>query len=583
MQSVFHWGTSIPKPKRIGGPRSHGACGSCRKSHLKCDETRPSCKRCAVMGYSCEYKQWQKKAGRPITCRATQRTILPATDAKIMTNGRVSGPSTTDFSESAESSPQDSPRCHVQIQWRYSGASEEQVHPHEMILSCQLDIPRAPIPINFFTIHMPFKSRELFHYFYKADQALEVIGHKQHQDCLVSVMEHAHAFRNALLIASLHYTLNTGNSQHFQSTFLFHKLQTIRMVNDWLVNQTSESVTCIIRQIASLCFVELCLGEIANAETHLNGIVSLLKQIGPCGTDEADPTQQELADRYFIFTYTLVAGFKGRLGALLRINSQRNVYDLSQQEALDMTYAITRSEVSTGGLRIKLSAIRLLPSLLAPIPLGSTLKDINGLGTIISLRSMTDKVDEARKEYFTEVESLRGVFDAAWATGAASQVLANYVASHIQSTSIHDTQTPPLNFPYRFTTTCCAMYIATNLYMHRVLGICDPGVIERSTSEHMMYLYRRDLSRMYARWKDDPGHDGDFIFWQLMIGAIHICAYEPDSDVAVFFSCSIRDWSRRVGIKQWLNARAALRRVTWPIMPEEGSPAQLVWNKAHGV
>lgn len=30
MQSVFHWGTSIPKPKRIGGPRSHGACGSVR-------------------------------------------------------------------------------------------------------------------------------------------------------------------------------------------------------------------------------------------------------------------------------------------------------------------------------------------------------------------------------------------------------------------------------------------------------------------------------------------------------------------------------------------------------------------------
>ena len=134
-------------------------------------------------GYSCEYKQWQKKAGRPITCRATQqRTILPATDAKIMTNGRVSGPSTTDFSESAESSPQDSPRCHVQIQWRYSGASEEQVHPHEMILSCQLDIPRAPIPINFFTIHMPFKSRELFHYCKSYDRWDFKIWYTQ--DCL---------------------------------------------------------------------------------------------------------------------------------------------------------------------------------------------------------------------------------------------------------------------------------------------------------------------------------------------------------------------------------------------------------------
>ncbi|KAF4448417.1 hypothetical protein F53441_8172 [Fusarium austroafricanum] len=481
---------------------------------------------------------------------------------------RVPDPFTTDLAESAESSPRDSPRCQAQIQWRYSGASDEQVHSRETIPSFQLDIPKAPNPINSFIIHMPFKSRELFHYFYEADQALEVIDRKQHQDwyipfpfTLVSVMEHAHAFRNTLLIAGLHYSLNTGNAQHFQSTFLFHKLQTIRVVNGWLANQTSDSVTSIIRQIASLCLVELCLGEISNAETHLNGIVSLLKHISRCATDDSDPTQQELANRYFIW----------------------NVYDLSQQEALDMTYTITRSEVSTGGLRIKLSTIRLLPSLLAPIPFGSTLKDINGLGTIISLRNMTEKVDEARKGYSTEVESLRAVFNAAWATGAASQVLANYVISHIQSTSIHDTQAPPPKFPDRFTTTCCAMYIATNLYMHRVLGICDPGVIERSTSEHMMYLYRRDLSRTYERWKAGPGNDGDFIFWQLMIGAIHIYAYEPDSEVAVFFSCSIRDWSRTVGIRQWPGARAALMRVTWPIMPEENSPAHLVWEKAHGV
>ncbi|EGU83430.1 hypothetical protein FOXB_06056 [Fusarium oxysporum f. sp. conglutinans Fo5176] len=437
MHSVFYWETPISKPKRIGGPRSHGACGSCRKSHLKCDETKPSCRRCAVMGYSCEYQQWHKKAKRPITCRTTQRTILPAAGDKIVTYGRVSGPFTTDFAASAESSPRDSPRGQVQIQSRYSGASEEQVHPHETIPSF-LNIPKAPNPINFFSIDMPFKSKELFHY------------------------------------SSLHYTLNTGNAQHFQSTFLFHKLQTIRAVNGWLVDQSSDSVTSIIRQVASLCFVELCLGEISNAETHLNGIVSLLKYISRCVTDDSDPTQQELADRYFIW----------------------NVYDLSQQEALDMTYTITHSEVSTGGLRIKLSAIRLLPSLLAPIPLGSTLKDINGLGTIISLRNMTEKVDEARKGYFTEAESLRAVFNAAWATGAASQVLANYVIPHIQSTSIHDTQAPPPNFPDKFTTTCCAMYIATNLYMHGVLGICDPGVIERMVSRDAERVKCMDLMRL---------------------------------------------------------------------------------------
>ncbi|KAH8651420.1 hypothetical protein BX600DRAFT_102439 [Xylariales sp. PMI_506] len=39
--------------QRKGGPRSRSGCGSCKARHVKCDETRPSCRRCVATGRSC--------------------------------------------------------------------------------------------------------------------------------------------------------------------------------------------------------------------------------------------------------------------------------------------------------------------------------------------------------------------------------------------------------------------------------------------------------------------------------------------------------------------------------------------------
>ncbi|KAI0467761.1 hypothetical protein F4859DRAFT_224484 [Xylaria cf. heliscus] len=45
---------SQPKAKRKGGPRSKGGCGKCKARHVKCDETKPHCRRCLEIGKACD-------------------------------------------------------------------------------------------------------------------------------------------------------------------------------------------------------------------------------------------------------------------------------------------------------------------------------------------------------------------------------------------------------------------------------------------------------------------------------------------------------------------------------------------------
>ncbi len=65
------------------------------------------------------------------------------------------------------------------------------------------------------------------------------------------------AFRSTLLIAALHYAWRYSNLEPFESTFIFHKVEGMRMINDALVEGPDPSTAClIIRQISALIFAE---------------------------------------------------------------------------------------------------------------------------------------------------------------------------------------------------------------------------------------------------------------------------------------------------------------------------------------
>ncbi|KUJ19269.1 uncharacterized protein LY89DRAFT_487860 [Mollisia scopiformis] len=46
--------TGVEKRKRASRPKSKGGCRTCKLRHVKCDESRPACKRCTRWGHQCD-------------------------------------------------------------------------------------------------------------------------------------------------------------------------------------------------------------------------------------------------------------------------------------------------------------------------------------------------------------------------------------------------------------------------------------------------------------------------------------------------------------------------------------------------
>jgi hypothetical protein len=75
---------------------------------------------------------------------------------------------------------------------------------------------------------------------------------------LALVVHEPVAFRGTILIAALHYCQKMGGTlQSFEPTFLFHKGECIRMVNEWLNDPEARTDVSCLEMITTLCMVEV--------------------------------------------------------------------------------------------------------------------------------------------------------------------------------------------------------------------------------------------------------------------------------------------------------------------------------------
>ena len=70
-------------------------------------------------------------------------------------------------------------------------------------------------------------------------------------------MQTPDALRNTMLIAGSYYAWNVGHLRSFESTLLFHKIETMRLVNGWLQKPEKNAYWVCVRHITSLCFTEV--------------------------------------------------------------------------------------------------------------------------------------------------------------------------------------------------------------------------------------------------------------------------------------------------------------------------------------
>ena len=70
-------------------------------------------------------------------------------------------------------------------------------------------------------------------------------------------MQTPDALRNTMLIAGLYYAWSAGHLMSFEPTLLFHKIETMRLVNSWLQKSDPKAYWACVRHIASLCLTEV--------------------------------------------------------------------------------------------------------------------------------------------------------------------------------------------------------------------------------------------------------------------------------------------------------------------------------------
>jgi len=75
---------------------------------------------------------------------------------------------------------------------------------------------------------------------------------------LAYIITDPEALRSAVLMAGTHFAFNVGSLQDFELTFLHHKIETVRLVRDWVSRQDPKLVAGITKQIVTLAYTEVC-------------------------------------------------------------------------------------------------------------------------------------------------------------------------------------------------------------------------------------------------------------------------------------------------------------------------------------
>jgi hypothetical protein len=72
-----------------------------------------------------------------------------------------------------------------------------------------------------------------------------------------SLFQSSTALRNLFLVAGLHYGYTVGGFGDFEQTFLYHKFEMLKHLNDWSCTRQDRGFVTNIGHIATLCLVEV--------------------------------------------------------------------------------------------------------------------------------------------------------------------------------------------------------------------------------------------------------------------------------------------------------------------------------------
>ncbi|KAI1066338.1 hypothetical protein LB506_008197 [Fusarium annulatum] len=391
--------------------------------------------------------------------------------------------------------------------------------------------------------------------------------------------------RSAILMAGMHFSFQFGDLATFESTFLYHKIEVMRVINRWIASGDYKLEAAIIREMATLAFTEACHGELVAAETHISGILALIETARP---DKSDPTRsdccstdRELANRYFVMSYVYITGLKSLLSGICRTGGHGRSLDVVPgRDLLKLSHTWHMSEAMEN-LDLKLQAIRLFPFFFCPLPQGARLNNADGQVIINSIRDFTAAQDRIFKD--TGKETADGKFDGFWRRGPASRVLGEYVTAHIESISVPGKKEESPNMrPSSFVGPWCGLTIASIFYMQDVLGALE--YVDKRIHKYAVTLLQHDIAKVLA--KNDRLKNEAFTFWQTLVGLIASLRALKDSEqdrgvlsARQFFKEALKQQATTLGIATWSQAKGTLRMVAWPMGTAGREFIEELWEK----
>ncbi|KAI1332764.1 hypothetical protein F5Y16DRAFT_407401 [Xylariaceae sp. FL0255] len=222
-----------PKPElrvRRYHSRSRNGCTTCKTKHIRCDERKPLCTNCLVKGGECGYTTDTTTKPTKTPSRCDTETPPPCDDAV----------------------------------WHAGTSMLRTTAPNHMFVG--------------FPVEMRDESRFLFDIF---TQYRSVV----HKDSLLSpesfiirrALSSPACLHVALLMTAIKFTWDTGSMDRIKKSFLHHKLEAIKFVNDQLQNPMTASSDCTIASIAALALAESALGCRDTAKAHVTGLSQILE------------------------------------------------------------------------------------------------------------------------------------------------------------------------------------------------------------------------------------------------------------------------------------------------------------------
>ncbi|XEV03128.1 hypothetical protein FSHL1_008415 [Fusarium sambucinum] len=499
--------------------RSKTGCLTCRKRRVRCDGGKPTCTRCINAGRNCEF------ADTELPLRDRKASFLPGEQAP----------------------------------WVVSSNSPS------MALVVDSPFAKSVEPFDCLGLDMSLRSRELLHYFHHSHDSSDLVLAKASRNILfcsfASVAQHPDALRDTLLVAGLHYAWTVGDLQTYKTTFLFHKVSTIGILNKWLQNIHQPGLMTFIRHVSILCFIEASYGNIGDTEAHINGLVNAVNLLSPLDDDFGNRTglEEELANRYLLLTHYAYQGFKARIlgsDSLKTMFRQNNAAEFSTFVSLIHRWKTQ----NVGHLEMRLNAMKLLPFFFAILPSSTYFHNIDASPLIEHLKHVTMSTQTAKEDRYKCDPSWE------WIEGSESRLLCATISSHFSSLFENDMFSTSGTVKYSISWS--GMCAALSLYMHSVLELWDGGqAMDSNLLRRFLCIMQKDLENNM----DDLGSDdsSDFWFWRAFLGMYSIAkhqaqSYEPElDDLANVYHGFVDTWKDITGLRLWEDVHRRLISIAW--------------------